>query len=253
MKELITEVTSTSINTRPPLVSTDQVVSQYEEKLNATIAAKVLQASKAGKSASFTKEEIAFLNKKASEDGPLAEVKVITPDPTITLKKGNTEINIKNAATLVKKMEEIYPSPNRQRDLDDVTVNEKDIDGLIQELEEECSGSNDVEENEHAPVMRERFKKMVSFPSSKVSPEVRKAVAPDVETFDSNFVAPVPPLSDFKTVNKNAYEIRNDVLAMALDWVKFKKEVNGQLNGISDEDVLTTAQKFYKFVEDRRR
>ena len=256
MKELITEVTQTSIsNNRPPLVSTDQVVSQYEAKLNATIAAKVLQASKAGKSASFTKEEIAFLNKKACEDGPLAEIKVITPDPTITLKKGNTEINIKNAATLVKKMEEIYPSPNRSRDMD-IPVNQQDIDGIIQELEEECisddSGSG-VVENEHAPVMRERFKKLVSFPSNKVSPEVRKAVDPDVETFDSNFVAPCPPPTDFKTVNKNAYEIRNDVLGMALDWVKFKKEVNGQLNGISDEDVLSTAQKFYKFVEDRRR
>jgi hypothetical protein len=233
MKELITEVTATSINTPQPPVSTDDVVSQYEAKLNATIAAKVLSASKAGKSASFTKEEIAYLNKKASEDGPLAEVKVITPDPTITLKKGNTEINIRNAATLVKKMEEIYPSPLRQ-------MEEVYTPHIVPSASVEQEAS-----------FKEEFKRRVNFPSHKVSPEVSKAVAPDVETFESSFVAPCAP-PDIKTVNKNAYEIRNDVLGMALDWVKFKKEVNGQLNSISDEDVLTTANKFYKFVENRR-
>lgn len=58
-----------------------------------------------------------------------------------------------------------------------------------------------------------------------------------------------PPM--INTVNKNAYEIRNDVLGMALDWVRFKKECNPQ-HPFSDEDLLSTTQKFYKFVENKK-
>ena len=157
------------------------------------ISAKLLKFNKTLIPPVFTQEEMAYIKKDAEENDPTAEVKVITPDPTITLKKGNTEINIKNAATLVRKMAEIYPNPN-------------------------------------------------------------KPVAFTVDSDVSEFSAPmpiIPPQPDIKTVNKNAYEIRTDILGMALEWNKFKREIL-QTGCTSDEDVLNTAQKFYRFVENRR-
>lgn len=47
--------------------------------------------------------------------------------------------------------------------------------------------------------------------------------------------------------NRNAYEIRADVLQMALDWSIAKNK-----SGLSEEEVLQTAKKFYAFVENRR-
>jgi hypothetical protein len=227
MKELITEVTSASITGGIPPIPTDDVVLQYENKLSQSIAAKTLSASKKGVIPNFTKEETAYLTKKADEDGSLSEVKVITPDPTITLKKGNTEINIKNAATLVKKMEDLYPK------------------GMTEDAAANINRQPFIKASiDHG--MKEEFKKRVEFPVKDVSPEMAKAVAADVESW----VAPVAP-PDIKTVNKNAYEIRTDVLGMALDWVKFKRDANPQ-SSVTDEDLLSTANKLYKFVENRR-
>jgi hypothetical protein len=48
---------------------------------------------------------------------------------------------------------------------------------------------------------------------------------------------------------RNAYEIRADVLQMAIDWVREKDEYNQK----DENDVLSLAKKFYSFVEDRRR
>lgn len=48
---------------------------------------------------------------------------------------------------------------------------------------------------------------------------------------------------------RNAYEIRADVLQMAIDWVRSKDEYNQK----DENDVLQLAKKFYSFVEDRRR
>jgi hypothetical protein len=49
--------------------------------------------------------------------------------------------------------------------------------------------------------------------------------------------------------NRNAYEIRADVLQMAIDWVRSRDEYNQK----DENDVLQLAKKFYMFVEDRRR
>ena len=111
---------------------------------------------------------------------------------------------------------------------------------------------------------REELKKRVTFNVKDVSPEVKKCVemlpgtTSNVEPLKElpvkePFVAPVPPVQEQKpTVNKNAYEIRADVLAMALDWVRYKD--NGTISPAiaSDDVVLETAQKFYRFVENRR-
>lgn len=49
-----------------------------------------------------------------------------------------------------------------------------------------------------------------------------------------------------KTTNKNAYEIRADVLHMAIDWAKSRDDTR------TDDGVLELAKKFYTFVENRR-
>ena len=49
-----------------------------------------------------------------------------------------------------------------------------------------------------------------------------------------------------KSINLNAYEIRLSVLQEALNWVKCNKTTN------KTEDVLEIANKFYKFVENRK-
>ena len=46
--------------------------------------------------------------------------------------------------------------------------------------------------------------------------------------------------------NRNAYEIRADVLQMAVDWAS-------RNNSKNPDEVLTLAKKFYSFVEDRNR
>ena len=229
MKELITEITETSISTTPPPYSTDEIVSKYENKINASIAARVLRATKDGIPPVFTKEELAYLSKKASEDGPFAEVTVITPDPTITLKNGNTEINIKRAATLVKKMEEMYPTSVTNQ-TESIIINKEPIE------------KNNSQSDE--------FKHRVNFPTKNISSEVAKCVAPDIETFQSTFVAPVAPPVE-KTINKNAYEIRESILEKSIDVIKFSK-IDGDLEFIVDK-ILKVASKFYEFVENKNR
>lgn len=47
-----------------------------------------------------------------------------------------------------------------------------------------------------------------------------------------------------KVSGRNAYEIRADILEMALDWVKHSNK-----NNMTEEDVLEIAETFYRFVE----
>ena len=54
-----------------------------------------------------------------------------------------------------------------------------------------------------------------------------------------------------KTTNKNAYEIRADVLHMAIDWAKVESSTENYQKP-SDEKLLALAKKFYQFVENRR-
>jgi hypothetical protein len=209
MSELLTEVVSASIKT-DTVASTDDVIEKYEAIINQNITNKTLAASKNGTVPQFTKEELAYLNKKSDN---LSEFKVITPDPTIILKKGNTEINIKNAATLVRKMDELYPS------------------GMTE----------DSKEN----ILRQPFvKKSIEYGLKE-----SEKIEPDFTPAGISIVSP----AEIKSVNKNAYEIRTDILSMALGWVQYKGQMMSHTASFSptDEDVLTTAHKFYKFVEKR--
>lgn len=174
--------------------STDELIQSYENKLTQSIAFKTLEASKKGISPVLSKEELAYLNKKVQQakDDAKDEVSVITPAPIISLKKGKTEIQVKNAAQILQKMDEKYP----------------------------------------------KNKSVIS--ESEPTPESIPLEKPTQQSLPEN-----------RIVNKNAYEIRADVLNMALSWVTFKAS-NVPSSAVNDEDVLSTAQKFYKFVENRR-
>ena len=192
-----------------PIPTSDVIISQYENKLNGSIARKTVAATKEGKSPFFTKEEMDYLTKKAIDDSPYSEVKVITPAPSITLKKGNREINIKHAAELVQRMEELYPK------------------GM----------PSDTASNINAQPFRQ-----ASFEHG-LKDAIGETVPPR---------PPVPePKQESKSVNKNAYELRSDILKFSIDSVdKMKTHI------VLDEyikDVLNTADKFYEFVENRNR
>jgi hypothetical protein len=65
----------------------------------------------------------------------------------------------------------------------------------------------------------------------------------DRKTEDTEEKQYAPP----KQSGRNAYEIRADVLQMAIDWSKTDKHKNA-----TDDDVVALAKKFYAFVENRR-
>lgn len=172
--------------------TTDDIASRYKKRIMQGISAKILKFNKTLIPPTFTQEEMAYIKKDAEDNDPTSEVKVITPDPTITLKKGNTEINIKNAAALVRKMEEIYPNPN----------------------------------------------KSIMFNSD-----------------SSEFSVPspaIPPQPDIKTVNKNAYEIRESIIEKSIDIVKYSLAGNSCDIDTMVNRVLDVASKLYRFVENRR-
>ncbi len=74
-----------------------------------------------------------------------------------------------------------------------------------------------------------------------------KPVPPEEERASSDLINTEERFSSKRPAsNRNAYEIRADVLQMALEWCKSR--------ALSKEsDVLDVAKKFYEFVEDRRR
>lgn len=212
--------------------TTDSIISKYENKLSNSTAFKALQLAQGGKPTPFTDEELAYLSKKVeNDDSFISEVRVITPEPTIVLKKGKTEINVKGAAAVVKKMEEKYPTG----------VSKDTVDYLIRKPFVEASIEYGLKKEEESKPMADRFSKLVNFDSRKVSSETKKAVAPDLETFQKNkFEEPS------RSVNKNAYEIRESILKMALEWATCNDKK------LSPEEVIDVAKTFYSFVENKR-
>jgi hypothetical protein len=196
--------------------------------------------------------------------------------PTIILKKGKVELKIKNAAAVVKKIDEMYPGDNsytgwntnwnkRIRDLNDrekakqirwmeAAKNwfKEEIFGGLNDFEvvvsnNEKSGPDDVVLKNTPPISVKYNEEThtLSTPSGELTPEYVESL--------SSVVKKTTPAPNF--TNKNAYELRTDILSMALDWVRYKGEVQhatGPFAAATDEDVLSTAQKFYKFVENRR-
>jgi hypothetical protein len=133
----------TTIN-NSPLNSTDEIVSLYEEKINRNISFKIIASTKSGISPIFTSEEISYLQKKAIAANVSPEVEVITEDPPITLKKGNTEINIRNAASLVRRMDKACSSAP------------KDIESSVKNIPKEMFEKTSTYKEEYQKAVEEK-------------------------------------------------------------------------------------------------
>lgn len=192
------------------------IISGYENKLSQNIASKTLSASKRGESPEFTKEELLYLNKKSSENDE-SELNIITPIPTVTLKKGRTELNIGHAAALVQKMEEKYPTGNKN----------------YSEATASCRiGKPGEFEKQFSPKIYQSEVYSDSIPVKEFS-EIR--------------------IPETKSPSRNAYEIREAILSHAISWIQYKKQFDiPPTPSPTEDDVLSVAQKFYKFVENKR-
>lgn len=199
--------------------STDTIISSYELKISQGIASKILAATRKNKAPEFTKEELLYLNKQADEVDD-TELKVITPTPAITLKKGKTELNIGHAAVLVQKMEEKYPTPKSTTLVDD--IEKANTQWKQAKIYKDGEYQTTIENSQYIPPTS-NFQQMAG-------------------------IVPV----ETKTVNKNAYEIREAILSHALDWVKYTHELRTERTVPSEDEVLNVAHKFYKFVENKK-
>jgi hypothetical protein len=184
------------------------------------------------------------------------------PTPTITLKRGKVEINIKNASAIVQRMEHLFP---KNRDICGYPFlsNSKQIGLNHDKNREMVVAAKNWFKQEFYGTDNDDFEILVSENNPQSTPLEEKQAPPEEnqstpleekEEEKKPIVMPCsPPMPIIeKTVNKNAYEIRESILIHALDWVKFKKDVNKDLQNVTDDDVISTAQKFYKFVENRK-
>jgi hypothetical protein len=189
--------------------------------------------------------------------------------PTIILKKGKVELKIKNAAAVVKKIDELYPADNsytgwnsnwnrKKRELSDYERSKQirwmeaaknwfkeEVFGGLNDFEVIVFNNESSNRNDATPILIKYNEEThtLSTPSGEMTPEYLEDLSAVAKK-----VTPTP-------INKNAYELRTNILSMALDWVRYKGEAqhaSSPFTAATDEDVLSTAQKFYRFVENRR-
>ena len=178
-------------------------------------------------------------------------------DPVITLKKGKVELKIKNASTIIKKINEMYHGDasytgwninwNRyKRELSDVERS-KQIRWMESAKnwfkEEVFGGLNDFE--------------MVVLNEEPQKQETELSESCESHLNNNNTVLETSPAvvqqpDNIKTVNKNAYEIREAILSHALSWIQYTHSLKCHTPVPTEDDVLNVAQKFYKFVENKR-
>jgi hypothetical protein len=161
--------------------------------------------------------------------------------PQITLRKGSVEIKVQNAAAVIKRINELVPGSTY----------------------EHCKNSKIADvRNSWQTTAKDWFKKEM-FGDDEEDFDI---IVSDAEPAPSpNFPLPgnlEPHL--VQSVNKNAYEIRSDVLQKALEWIRWQTDTQlsvadrkGTVLSLSSsvptsDQVLDIAKKFYAFVENRR-
>lgn len=175
--------------------------------------------------------------------------------PTIILKKGKTELKIENAAAIIKKIDDACPAikysnynKTKQPTTDDiVSQNKQWIESARNWFKQEWFGDDEEEievvvktpeeilqqchkELEEEKCKQKMFEERVDAHRKELQPDVSKPI---------------------HSVNKNAYEIRADVLKMALDFIQFQVSCDDEIE-VNSHEVLEIARKFYSFVENRR-
>lgn len=166
-------------------------------------------------------------------------VKVKTENPVI-IKKGNTEISLtyekltKPLGLLLNKTESVNNDVKEDKD-----VTSDDIDGILKELEDEIVNPN------NSPEVG------LTIQSGNVTIEnMKKASEDDITNFigiDEKGV--LKKIEIPSSVNKNAYELRNDILKLSTESVNRIKEYKNLEE--HTKDVLITATKYYEFVENK--
>lgn len=195
--------------------------------------------------------------------------------PSITLRKGKTEVKVQNPAAVIKKIDEMYPGSKQsyetwqrnQRVDEQVKWHHAAKNWFKSEM---FSGFDDfeviVEDNpkikkvvisEDAPTIVND--KEIPTININVETEPKKKSPVRIETYeqlekyfnsikdsDDSIDENVISASErIQTVNKNAYEIRLEILKEAIQW-------SHRNSMATEQDVLNTAKKFYSFVENRR-
>lgn len=189
--------------------------------------------------------------------------------PTITLRRGKTELKVSNAAAVIKRINEMYPSDNSycgwnrnwNRVKRELTEAEKVKQRRWMEAaklwfkNEMFGGSEDFEVvvgETQTPAC------LVSKEETLVQTEA-KPVAPTKEFIHNtcyNMEDKKPTLQEspvVHSVNKNAYEIRESIIEKSIEVVKMS---DGFISGdvkLNVDKILQVANKFYEFVENKNR
>jgi hypothetical protein len=169
-------------------------------------------------------------------------------DPTITLKRGKVEISIKNATAIVQRMEELFPknphrgyswTPSQQKNYD----HDKNKAWLVAArnwFKQELYGTDE-----------DNFDIIISDNDDMLTSEKQ---TPPFEEDRKPSVLPCPPPAPLieKTVNKNAYEIRESILEKSIDIVKYSTMGSKCDTDTMVNKILDVASKLYEFVENKK-
>lgn len=179
--------------------------------------------------------------------------------PSIVLRKGKTEIKIENAASIVKKVNEMCPPQDNCSWLPNVNKIKRELSDAEREKQkrwmssakdwfknEMFGGLEDFEmvvnEQTSTPILEE----ITDFPTKFADPYVYQ---PPVSV--PSITIPSPKEQVVQSVNKNAYELRELILENAITVVNNHAK-NISLDEFVDK-VLDVSQKFYTFVENKRK
>lgn len=184
--------------------------------------------------------------------------------PTITLKRGKTEIQIKNAAAVIKRVDEMFPKTSyyswnpikegRERSDAEKTRQREWMNSAQEWFRQEFCGGTDnqfevIVDDGSRPtvVVYHPENHTVSTPVGTVTPEFVEDLSKAVEK--------VIPSTD-RNSNDNT---RWDILQKSIEFLKWKTEFGQNPNVVPDnsrlptsENVLDVAQKFAGFVEGKQ-
>jgi hypothetical protein len=157
-----------------------------------------------------------------SNNPPLFKIVGLDPDGNVKVKT-ETSVDIKRGNTIItldrEKLKEVFKNCN--------TNNLNELKKIIN-LKDKTNGDDVMSSDDIDDLVRELEDEAIPY-TPLPQPTMPKLEIP-------------------KTVNMNAYEIRLRVLENAIEWVKSK----GIEKNVEDDYVINLANKFYRFVENKR-